>query len=955
MIRRSFGIFLFLACWVLLPGVIPAAEKPLPSAADFQTVPDDCRPWAYYFWIKGNVTKESITADLTRMKELGFGGVLVFDSRGYHEDGEKFIPVPVPIRHEFMSDSWQELILHLISEADRLGMKVSINLSNTGGYLRGPWDFAGDGPRSLIVSSFVPAAGQPVKLPLEKPENQRYYRDAVLAAIRVDPPPEATGKFSPWKPAAPPAAGAPRVLETVDLSGQLHSGELDWTPPEGENGWMILRFGSAVIGETGSVDILNPDVISTYYEKMAGVLLRRAAEIPSAPDKPVIGRTLTSFYNVSWEGGNPNWTDGFDSFFAAKRGYELFPYMPVLAGMIVQDADTSRRFMNDFHKTVANAFCENCYRKIGELCHRDGVTWHSEDGGPWDRNAPMFVDADMLTFWGQNDVPQGEFWVREGYTPSPMTNAKYAASASHIYGCGLTALEAFTHMTRHWTMYPSILKPSADQNLIDGGNMFIWHTYTAPVPDTGKPGIEYFAGTHINSNVTWQSDAGPFITYLGRCQAMLRAGLYTADFCVYVSDRNYHNWGRGQTWSDWSGWGPPKGTAFDLFDTNALITRLEWKNGRFVLPDGMSYRWLVYDPENTVFPLAALEKIVRLAEAGGHVILGPNRPKMCIGLSDGPEGDARFAELVNRLWADGSPAARPFGRGIVYTGMTPPEVMRAESTAPDFEGPFEYHHRSCGQGDIFFVVNTEGRPVRAMCRFRTDRSSASLWNPATGGISVLRPENEEDGGSDFVISLPEYGSCFVVFTDTPPEGAETPEPVRHQTAREISGPWRVRFDPALGGPDETIFTKLTLWNENEDPAVRYYSGSAEYETSFTLSAEEIQNPNLTLDIGRAAVIARVFINGADAGVLWTFPWRLPLGKGAVKELLREGENRLTIRVTNTWANRLIGDASLPPEERLSETNTQFYSHGSRFSAWQGYMAGEPLRESGLIGPVRLLE
>ena len=953
---RRFFPLVFLACSLILLSAAFAAEgERVPAPSEFRSVPDDCRPWAYYFWIKGNVSMESITADLTRMKELGFGGVLVFDSRGYHEDAENHIPVPVPVRHEFMSVPWQELVLHLITEADRLGLKVSLNLSNTGGSLRGPWDLAADGPRTLITQTLVPTPGEPIELLLRQPVYQRYYRDVALLAIRVDRDLKPTDGFSAFQPAAPPADGAPVALETIDLTDALRRGRIDWIPPAEQSGWTVVRIGSVVTGDVGSVDILNSRITASYFDKMAGALIRRAAKIEKESDKPLVGNTLTGFYNVSWEGANPNWTDRFDRFFAKKRGYDILPYMPVLAGMTVKDPETTRRFMTDFHKTVADAFRENCYQKIGELCHQNGTFWHSEDGGPWNRRAPMFTEADMLTFWGENDIPQGEFWVQEGYSPTEQTNAKFAASASHIYGRGLTALEAFTHMTRHWSLSPTLLKPSADQNFIDGGNMFIWHTYTAPVPEYGEPGIEYFAGTHINSNVTWQKDAGPFISYLGRCQALLRAGLYVADFAVYTSDRNYRMWGRGAKWNKRSGWGAPTGTAYDLFDTRALVERLEWKDGRFALPDGMSYTFLVFDPEDDELPLAALEKILALAESGGRVVLGPNRPKQTVGLSDGEDGDRRFAEIVDRLWGDGASGSRSFGQGTVYTGMTPQEVMQAEDVSPDFSGPLEYHHRRCADGDIYFVVNTRGTPCGAECSFRAQNQYISLWNPVTDEIISLKPERVEGNLTTLSVSLPEYGSAFVFFTDTPLEGAEDSEFKSSDEGIELSGPWRVRFDPDRGGPAETVFEKLTLWNEDADPNIRYYSGSADYETTFTLSSEDLANQNLALDIGRAAVIARIEINGSDIGVLWTFPWRLPLGKGLAAELLREGENELKIRVTNTWSNRLIRDAQLPPEERLTKTNVQFYPAGEKFYPWQGYAADEPLRESGLVGPVRLVK
>ena len=135
------------------------------------------------------------------------------------------------------------------------------------------------------------------------------------------------------------------------------------------------------------------------------------------------------------------------------------------------------------------------------------------------------------------------------------------------------------------------------------------------------------------------------------------------------------------------------------------------------------------------------------------------------------------------------------------------------------------------------------------------------------------------------------------------------------------------------------------WREAAGPD---FSGTAEYETAFSRPRET--GPFVRLDLGDVRHAAEVLLNGRALGARIMPPYRFLFPSSLLEE-----ENRLTIRVTNTWANRLIGDASLPPEERLSETNTQFYSHGSRFSAWQGYMAGEPLRESGLIGPVRLLE
>ena len=97
---------------------------------------------------------------------------------------------------------------------------------------------------------------------------------------------------------------------------------------------------------------------------------------------------------------------------------------------------------------------------------------------------------------------------------------------------------------------PATLKPGADAAFCDGVNQFIWHTFTASPPEFGKPGSEYFAGTHINPNVTWFPQAGPFLTYLGRCQFLLRQGRFVADVCAYIGDKPYLHWGRGKKWSE---------------------------------------------------------------------------------------------------------------------------------------------------------------------------------------------------------------------------------------------------------------------------------------------------------------------------------------------------------------------------------------------------------------------
>ncbi|MDD3586088.1 MAG: glycosyl hydrolase [Thermoguttaceae bacterium] len=954
------------------------------NKADFESVPMEYRPWTYYWWLKGNVTPEQITYDLEQMREKGFGGVLLFDSRGYHEDPKRHIPVPLEIENEFMGPRWRKLVVHLIQEAKRLNLQVSMNLSNTGGHLRGPWDFKEEGPREIIWTEENVNGPKTFTTELTDfrssshvNEKAPYYRDIALIAVRLRLPVESgreEGKLNEsWGVVQNVLPKNPVVEETVNLTPLINHNKITWTVPKGA--WRILRFGNRVIGDYGSIDILNKDIVARYYHKIGTQMLRQAGDAGQG--------TLTHFYNVSWEGSNPNWTDGFECFFKQQRGYDLFRYLPVLRGLVVGSPEESRRFMVDFNRTISDAFCLNCYQQIGNLCRAQGVKWHSEDGGPWERTAPMFKEADMLSFWGQNDMPQGEFWVYEKEWGKTRSNMKYAAMAGHIYGLNKISVEAFTHMAAHYAMYPAQLKPAADVNFIDGTNMFIWHTFTASPPSVGKPGFEYFAGTHINTNVTWWNKAEGILSYLGRCQYLLRQGLYAADICVYTSDKNCVSWGRGETWNSSSNLKPVQGFAYDLLDTNVLLNRMKFEDGYFTLPDGMKYRILVLDPIESELPLAALEKIKQMVLQGGIVVVGKNRPTQVRGLTGYPDADTKLEVLVKELWGDGSKRMRTLGKGKVCSGALMQEVLARECGVPDFQGPFEYLHRRTAQDDIYFVSGSG----RADCSFRVAGRRPELWNPLTGKTTpaeswFLTP----DGRTTVTLNLPAYGSVFVVFSEplneyhftkanVPKNGLEITGQIKDQiqatlwrsgtyefvgskgnkivkteavpSVVELSGPWKVAFDPAWGGPQETVFDKLVYWNDHSDPGIKFYSGTAVYRKKFNLTLQQTKQP-LRLSLGEVNRLATLRLTGHDLGVVWTAPWLVSLDRAC-----RTGENLPEIEVTNCWVNRLIGDALLPPEKRLTKTNLHLYKKTEQYRAFQGYSEAEPLRPSGLIGPVKL--
>ena len=941
---------------------------------DFLAPPDTDKPWAYWWWLKGNVSEASITRDLEAMKSQGFAGLLMFDARGYHEG---LVPPPES-RMEFMSAEWRRMLKFSISEASRLGLEMSVNLSSCAGALKGPWLVGDEAPKKLLWKAHEVRGPRQLTQTLEGDELPHFQDVMLLAARRAKPEADQSGAFpDEWRPVEIVPKANARVLDVLDLSGNVdRQGRLTWDVPEGR--WTLFRFASAVIaGHEYDVDVLDETAVAGHFKRMGKEVLADAG--------PLAGKTLTHFYSVSWEGAMPTWSPILDEEFKKYRGYSMRQYMPVLAGMTVTSREVSDRFLRDYYKTLGDCFRDNFYGKLRELSNQEGIKWHSESGGPWSRKRKTFEHADQLAFLARNDMPQGEFWY-----PYRGLNRPPAMTA-HVYGKRLAATEAFTHMQAHWSAYPAAIKPGADAAFCDGVNHFIWHTFSASPPEFGKPGIEYFAGTHINPNVTWFDQSGDFLDYLARCQVMLRKGHFVADVCCYTGDNPYLHWGRGTKWSENPSMVLGKGYAYDLVNDEVLLERMAVDDGDLLLPDGMRYRVLVLDPNDETVSPPVLAKIAELARAGATVVLGGRRPARAPGLHGYPDCDAQVGKLTESLWgaADEAVGQQPLGKGKIIRGAKIDDVLRAENIAPDFEGPWAYIHRHAADTDIYFLAGSG----QAECVFRVDGKEPELWDPETGlSRDAVCYRASGDGRTVVPISLPKNGSVFVVFrttsekqhlvsVPTPDHGVEiegcTDRGVelsvwkqgRHVLAtsekkqlkvevaglpdpQELTGPWEVRFAPGMGAPQSIVFDGLTPWNKHANESIRYFSGTAVYRK--TVELDESQAAGLVrLQLGNVGHIAEVRVNDSPKKIVWTAPWTVDL-TGIVKA----GSNRLQIDITNTWVNRLVGDARLPAEKRFTKTNVgsfkdNIFGDGKKLRAFQGFSPKSPLMPSGLLGPVRL--
>ena len=895
---------------------------------NFRTVPVADRPWCYWWWVNGHVDKETITSDLEAMRRVGFGGLLMFDARGYWDDKEHLV-LPKPAL-EFMSPEWRTLLKFGLQEAARVGLEVSVNLSSCAGALKGPWEVGADAPKRLICQTLVLESGAKLDTVLKNPDRKFFWNVATFAvkyegsaiAPNADWVNAGDGLYTMQASSGKKIDGQKALTfhtatEVVDLTAKVDAaGRLVWDVPQGQ--WALVRFGHTTIdGHEYDVDILDAKAVEGHFNRMGKAIIADAG--------PLVGKTLTHFYSVSWEGAVPTWTGGFEQDFAKYSGYPIRPWLPSLAGFAVKDVEASKRFISDYRRARNDVFRDNFYGTMMRLCHENGLQWHSESGGPWNRDPNVFGEADQLAFLARNDMPQCEFWYTGSARRQNMSRPQ--SMTAHVYGKRLAAAEAFTHMVRHWTPYPALLKPYGDESFCDGVNQLVWHTFTCSPKKFGWPGTEYFAGTHINPKVTWFEQAAPFMTYLGRCQHMLRQGLFVADVCAYVGDVPYDHWGRFATnWSAKATMPMPAGHGYDIVTTEALLERVSVKDGALVLPDGMSYRVLAVDLDDAQIPLAALRKIAEIKKAGVPVVFGARKPLRTPGQA---AGDGEVVRLGAEVWAESPTLA---------------DALKTKRIAPDFEGPFDYTHRRAGAADIYFVSGTG----KAECVFRVSGKLPELWDPVSGKVNAAVGGRTTAGGrTRMVLDLPQDGSVFVVFRKEGAPNPETGSPAKPAAVVPVDGAWNVSFQAGRGAPETAVFESLIDWTKHADSGIKYFSGTAVYRKTFEVTAEQAGHAAL-LQLGTVAALAQVKLNGKDLGIAWTAPWQVEL-TGALKA----GKNELEIAVTNPWANRLVGDAGLPPEQRITKSNMAFEKGKRTLKGYQGFASEDALQPSGLQGPVRV--
>ena len=1010
---------LLLAMWIA--GVFAAllgsalGQQPDALRAGFQDPPAAAKTHCYWWWLNGNTTADTITRDLEGMKAKGYEGAILVDADGSGRDQSLEVPVGPAIG----SPQWMALYLHALEVAQRLGLEISLNVTSrwdvgiAGGSTVTPEDamklltfsrsyVEGGGSRSVRLATpqavngfYRPIATlvYPLRHVATLPGAAGSGRAAIQDLASKTASRETSGSMSNSDRLmrdAPSIAGEQDadVSEVVDVTSHVDAdGVLHWTFPKGE--WEVLQSGYTdslmkLMDYGGTphglaMDALSAKAFDDYWKQAVEPLVDAA--------KPYIGTSLRYLVTDSWEAGGANWTEEFRAEFQRRRGYDPVPYLPIVAGRILTSRDVSNKFLFDLRRTVADLITVNYYDRFASEAKKNGLETHPESGGP--HGAP--IDA-LETFRG-SAFPQTEFWAMSSFhriTEEDRFFVKEASSAAHIYGKQIVAAEGLTSMElAAWSESPGRnLQPTFDHALTEGLNRLFWHEFTSSPAELGMPGQEYFAGTHLNPNVTWWVQAAPLLRAFNRAQFLMQQGVPVSDLLYFYGDQ-VPRFARLK--KDDPAHVLP-GYDYDVTNEDALLNRMEFSGADLHTPEGVHYRALTL-PSSRELSYAALQWVSGFVRQGGIVI--GQKPVGPLGLIPS-EKLAEYVRTAKEIWSgcEGGAVESHYGQGRIYCTFESHGALRAMGASPDFtyrlndenadkqsDPAFDFVHRRVADADIYFVRNTRMKASAATLSFRVEGRTPEIWIPDDGSTAPALVYSEtKDGRTEVPLSFPASGSVFLIFqrpaalhlvgirqdgkevfpsinqgaglfsADGSMFVASTPGTyhVIDSNSRErtfvvkpadlesrIDTRWMLSFPSGWGAPASIPVKRFQSWTESEDPGVRYFSGTATYLGTMNVPAELLAaQKQLWLNLGQVREIASVKVNGVDARTIWRSPFL-----ARIDEQLHPGENTVEIQVTNLWPNRIIGDLQPSAKTQYTHTNVRAYTKDS------------PLLPSGLLEPV----
>lgn len=714
----------------------------------------------------------------------------------------------------------------------------------------------------------------------------------------------------------------------INLTALMKNGELTATLPKGN--WKLLRMGHTATGHTNAT---GGGGRGLECDKFSAATVRKQfdnwfAKAFTQTDPTLARRVLKYMHVDSWECGSQNWSDNFASEFRQRRGYDLMPYLPLLAGIPMENVARSEDVLRDVRTTISELTIDVFYQVLADCAKQYDCEFSAECVSPT-------MVSDGLLHYQKVDRPMGEFWLNSPTHDKP-NDMLDAISGAHIYGKNIIQAEGFTEVRGTWDEHPAMLKALLDRNYALGINKLFFHVYVHNPWIDRKPGMTLDGiGLFFQRDQTWWQQGAPaLVDYATRCQALLQYGHPVADIAVFTGEEmprrailperlvpslpgifgaervaserirlanegqplrvrpvgvtHSANMADPEKWID-----PLRGYAYDSFNRDALLRLAKAEDGRITLPGGASYKVLVLplphpmSPDSLPLSAEAQRKVDELQRAG---VIIPQLPYQADDFS---------------------------AYGLERDLIVPSDIA--------------WTHRKGSEADVYFIANQQEETRTFTASMRIDGRKPECWNPMTGEINSKISYVQKAGRTGVTLTLAPNESTFIVF-QSPAHTPMVQVPAIPCHTLPLSA---TEFSVSFPAIDKTVKRAILFdWSKETDETIKYYSGSAIYRTTFKWDSTLPKEAFLTL--GKVADVATVRVNGTDCGTVWTAPYQ-----ANITAALKQGTNVLEIEVVNTWANALNGaDKGKAPYKGIW-TNGNYRQKGDK------------LLPAGLLGPLEL--
>ncbi|KIC62757.1 glycosyl hydrolase [Chryseobacterium taiwanense] len=854
-----------------------SAQNPWPKATN------TAQPWTRWWWMGSAVDEKGLDKQLTTLSKAGFGGVEIVPIYGAKGFENRYL--------NYLSPEWMKMLQFTTNKAKSLNMGVDMAIG-TGWPIGGPQVNEQDAATKMIVQTYTiqpnEKFSEKIVLKDEKQKNLKTIKLDIVTAYN-------------------------EKNEAVVVTDKISDdGSLNWKPGAGK--WTIYAVfvgktlqkvkRAAPGGEGFTLDHFSPDATKDYLKTF-----------DTAFGNSNYG--VRSFFNDSYEVYNADWTADFKDEFKKRRGYDLSPYIKYLVSD--EENEITGRIKSDYRETMSELILHNFTDNFTNWAHsKNSKNTNQAHGSP----------GNLLDLYAAVDIPESETFgstkfdiqglkrnVEDINTKEvPDINMlKFASSAANITGKPLISNESFTWLTEHFKTSWSQVKPEAEQIFLSGINHIFYHGTTYTPADVQFPGWLFYASTNfVPENSLWPNIKG-LNSYIERTQAVLQSGKSDNEILMY--------------WPVYDQWASPKGKdmAFKIHNiekwlhptvfyenleklgksgysldmvSDKMIDEAKSENQTIqVSENGGSYKVLII-PQSKYLPESTLKSILNLAQNGASVIF-QSEPKEVPGFFEMEKRRSESQSLWNQIsfQQNGNLKTAVFGKGKIILssdvekGLEYLKIEREKLT----DTGLKFVRRQFDGGKYYYVVNHTSKEINQNIPLNFIGKQVALMNPVNGEFGIAEMKS-----NSVKVQLKSGESLIIKASETSDNSISKWKYVEKTDVPVVfNQPWQLTFKE--GGPElpkSRTLSALQPWtNFTEDAPTQSFSGTGVYTTSFNLKSNKADDFVLKFD--KLYESAKVVVNGQDAGIVWSLPFEINIGK-----YLKKGKNTIQIEVSNLMANRI---------------------------------------------------